>query len=363
MMKRVLTVFFAGMLLASAQQGAPATSGARLLTEKESRELYTRTLQLMESGGFAIPDLARAGTPLIENIRQTIESLQFLGWQNPTLHYRVLTNLRAFLLVSDAVPKPVPFPEQSRRQLAELRDNLAQIEAYFQGQVEEVQRQLRSPDRDQVQRYAEANSTTPPPAAGKPRVVFLGDSITDAWRLNEYFPGRDFINRGISGQITSQMLARMMPDVIALKPEAVIILAGTNDIARGVPVKTIQNNLEAIADLAVQHKIKPVFATVLPVSDYHKGVNPSFERTRMRPAGVINELNGWIKALCARRGFVMANYADAIKNSEGMLPADMAEDGLHPNAKGYRVMAPVALAAIEQTLNPPQPEKRKRRLF
>lgn len=363
MMNRVLGLILAGALLASAQQAPPATPGARLLTEKESRELYTRTIQLMEAGGFAIPDLARAGLPLIENVKQTIESLQFLGWQNPTLHYRVLTNVRAYLLVSDAVPKPVPFPEQSRKQLSELRDNVAQIESYFQALVEQVQRQLRAPDRDQVQRYAEANTTVPPPNAANPRVVFMGDSITDGWRLNEYFTGKDFINRGISGQITSQMLARMIPDVIALKPQAMIVLAGTNDIARGVAMKTIQNNLEAMADLADKHGIKVIFATVLPISDYHKGVNPAYERSRQRPPGVINELNGWIKGFCEKRGYVLANYFDTIKNSEGMLPADAAADGLHPNAQGYRVMAPVALAAIEKSLNPPQPERRKRRLF
>lgn len=363
MAARALMAALLAVPVLMAQQAPPATAGAKMPPQQVAREMYSRTIQLMESGGFAIPDLARAGQPLIENIKQTIESLEFLGWQNPTLHYRALTNLRAFLLISDAVPKPVPYPESSRKQLAELRDNLAQLEVYFQGLVEQLQRDLRSPDRDNVGRYAEQNTRVAPPAANKPRVVFLGDSITDSWRLNEYFPQHDFINRGISGQITSQMLARFLPDVAALKPEAVLILAGTNDIARGVSTKTIQLNLTAIADLADKHGIKPVFSTILPVSDYHKGVNPSYERTKLRPPAVINEMNGWLKTFCQQRGYVLVNYFDAMKSAEGQLQVDLGEDGLHPNAKGYRVMAPLALGGIEQALTPVKPEKKRRRLF
>lgn len=362
MLKRVLAVMVLTGVTVWAQQ-PPATGGAALLGEKQSRELYQRTMQLMESGGFAIPELARAGAPLIENMKQTLESLQFLGWQNPTLHYRMLTNLRAFLLISDAVPKPVPFPEASRKQLSELRDHFATVEVYFQALVEDVQRRLREPDRDQLRRYAEQNTRLGPPAPKQPRVVFLGDSITDGWRLNEYFPDNDVVNRGISGQITSQMLARFQQDVIALKPAAVLVLAGTNDIARGVALSTIQSNLTSMADLADLHKIKLILATVLPVSDYHKGVNPRFEMTRTRPPAVINELNAWIRAFCEKRGYVLVNYHDAMKNHEGQLQADLADDGLHPNAKGYRVMAPLALEGIEKALNPPQPERRRRRLF
>jgi lysophospholipase L1-like esterase len=349
---------------ALAQQAAPpALAPTGLLSDKEARELYTRTVQLMEAGGFALPELARAGAPLIENIRQTVESLEFLGWRNPTLHYKVLTNLRAFLLVSDAVPKPVPFPEASRAQLAELRSNQATVEVYFQALVEQLQRQLREPDRDNLRRYAEANAQLPPPAAGQPRVVFYGDSITDGWRLNEYFPGRDFVNRGISGQITSQMLGRFQADVVTLKPAALIILAGTNDIARGVPPSTIQANFTMMADLADHHGIKIAIASILPVSDYHKDRNPSFERTRQRPPQVINEMNAWLKSFCQRRGYAYVDYFEAMKNAEGLLTTDLADDGLHPNAKGYRVMAPLALAGIEQALTPPKPEQRRRRLF
>lgn len=345
--------------LAPAQTQAPPA----LLPDAEARQLYLRTAQLMEAGGFAIPELARAGAPLIENLRQTVESLEFLGWRNPTLHYRILTNLRAYLLIADAVPKPVPFPEASRTQLAELRNAQATIEVYYQALIDDLQRQLRNPDRDNLRRYAEANTQLPAPSPNKARVVFYGDSITDAWRLNEYFPGRDFVNRGISGQITSQMLGRFQTDVVALKPEAVLILAGTNDIARGVPPETIQANFTMMADLADHHKIHFAIASILPVSDYHKDKNRLFERTPQRPPKAISDMNAWLKRFCEQRGYPFVNYFDAMKNAEGLLTIDLADDGLHPNAKGYTVMAPIALAGIEAALNPPKPERRRRRLF
>jgi lysophospholipase L1-like esterase len=349
--------------IATAQMAPPALAPAPLLPDAEARTLYARTVQLMEAGGFAAPELARAGAPLIENMKQTLESLEFLGWRNPTLHYKMLTNLRAFLLIADAVPKPTPFPEASRRQLSELRDNQLTLEVYFQALVEQLQRQLRDPDRDNLRRYSEANQTLPPPTKDKPRVVFYGDSITDGWRLNEYFPNRDFVNRGISGQITGQMLGRFQTDVTALKPAAMLILAGTNDIARGVPASTIQANFTMMADLADHHGIRLAIASILPVSDYHKDKNPTFERTRQRPPHAIQEMNAWLRKFCEQRGYVYVDYFEATKNAEGLLTIDLADDGLHPNAKGYRVMAPLALAGIEEALSPKQPERRRRRLF
>lgn len=362
-MTRFLVPLIVLATLTPAQVAPPASAPGGLLPDAQARTLYLRNLQLMEAGGFAIPELARAGGPLIENIRQTMESLDFLGWRNPTLHYRILANLRAFLLIADAVPKPMPYPEASRAQIAELRNNMATVEVYFQALVEQIQQQLRDPDRDNLRRYAEANRKLPAPAASQPRVVFYGDSITDGWRLNEYFPDRDFVNRGISGQITGQMLGRFQADVIALKPAAVLILAGTNDIARGVAPSTIQANFQMMGDLANQHNIRVVIATILPVSDYHKDKNPAWERTRQRPPHAINEMNAWLKKFCEERGYTLVDYFDAMKNAEGLLTIDLADDGLHPNAKGYRVMAPLALAGIESALNPPKPDRRRRRLF
>src|SRR5207237_853247 len=126
-----------------------------------------------------------------------------------------------------------PFPQEATRQLAELRDNLNRFDVHFRALLDQRESQLRTADRDNLRRYHDANGQLAPPRAGKHRVVFFGDSITDSWRLNEYFPDEDYVNRGISGQITGQMLGRFKADVVDLKPEAVLILAGTNDLARG----------------------------------------------------------------------------------------------------------------------------------
>lgn len=324
---------------------------------------YNRVLQLIEAGGVASPELGRAGVPLAENMRMAKESLEFLGVRNPQLHYRFIANLKAYLLIAESLPKPVNFPAMAKMQLAEMRDDLLLIEAYFLKQVEQLQADLRSPDRDNTKRYKDANATLAKPDVKNPRVVFLGDSITDGWRLNEYFPGKDFVNRGISGQITSQMLARMQADVVALAPQAVLILAGTNDIARGVEPAVIQNNLTMIFDLADLHKIKVIAASILPVSDHHKLANPSYERTKQRPLWAIQEMNKWIMAQCEKRGYVYLNYYPALAAADGQLAPNLADDGLHPNPQGYRLMAPLALEAIEKSLNPAKPGVKKRRLF
>ncbi len=183
---------------------------------------------------MAVPDLQRASAPVIENVRQACVQLR----ANPGVGestYALLMNLRAYLALAEAVPKPFPFPETARQQFAELRDDSTRLDSHFRALLDQKDAQLRSSDRDHLSRYAEANRKLAPPDAARPRVVFFGDSITDFWRLNEYFPDRDFVNRGIAGQITGEMLGRMKSDVIDLHPAAVLILAGTNDLARGIP--------------------------------------------------------------------------------------------------------------------------------
>jgi lysophospholipase L1-like esterase len=342
----------------------PANDDGRL-SEAQLRQLYARTLQLMEAGGVFVPDLTRAGRPLIESERATLESLRFLGFRNPTLHYRWLATLRAYMLLADTLPKPVPFPEESRKQLAELRDILARTEVCFQLQLDDAQRALREPDRDQLRRYADDNLKLPAPAPGKPRVVFLGDSITDWWPLNEYFPNRDFINRGIAGQITGQMLGRFLNDVVALRPSAVLILAGTNDIARGVDIVTAESNLTAMCDLADHYHIKVILATLLPVHDYNAAQNPAYEQSMWRTPQVIRALKDWSSAFAHKRNYTLLNYYQSLLDARAMLARDYSNDGLHPNSAGYRIMAPLALKAIDDTVGAgkAQPAQRRRRLF
>lgn len=208
------------------------------------------------------------------------------------------------------------------------------------------------------QRYAEANAKLPPPAKSEERVVFMGDSITQGWKLDEAFPGKPYVNRGISGQTTSQMLLRFRPDVIDLKPKVVVILAGTNDIAGNtgpISLELIMGNYGSMIDLAHAHGIKVVFASIMPVSDYNKNAQgtPIIRTVQRKPAEIL-ELNDWIKKTCAERKLVYLDYFSAMADEKGFLKPDIANDGLHPNAKGYELIKPLAEKAIAAALKKKQ---------
>lgn len=208
-------------------------------------------------------------------------------------------------------------------------------------------------DWPNLARYGDANTKVVPPEKKETRVVFMGDSITDAWVRPEYggfFPGKPYIDRGISGQTTPQMLVRFRPDVIALQPKVVVILAGTNDLAGNtgpMPVSAIEDNLVSMAELARANKIRVVLASVLPVSNYghDRSGNPVDMRIKRQPEKIL-ELNAWIKKFAAANGHVYLDYFSATVDDQGLLKRDLSEDGLHPNAKGYAVMAPLAEQAI-----------------
>jgi lysophospholipase L1-like esterase len=206
-------------------------------------------------------------------------------------------------------------------------------------------------DYGNTARYAADNQKLEPPAASEERVVFMGDSITDGWgRGNNgstFFPGKPYVNRGISGQVTAQMLLRFFPDVIALKPKAVLILAGTNDIGGNigpVSLETIENNLMAMCDMARANGIKVILASLTPVCDYHR------PQTEARPPATINALNHWIKDYTARNHFVYLDYFSSTVDDKGFFKAEITNDGLHPNASGYRIMGPLAEKAIAEAL-------------
>lgn len=349
---RWLACFGAAATLAMAQSGA-------LLSNHDALALERRAVQLVESTGLAVPGLARAGAPALEEARQALVNLETAP-QNSGNTYTFLNTVRAYLAIADTVPRPFPFPEEGRRQFGELRDAVDRLDAHFRALLGLKEAELHDPDPDNLKRYAEANQKLGPPSPQRPRVVFLGDSITDGWRLNEYFGSeRDFVNRGIGGQVSGQMLGRMKADVIDLKPRLVLVLAGINDLGRGTPVSAIENNLAMIADLAESNHIEPAFASLLPVSDYHKDVSPQYGRTaRLAPARIL-ELNAWLKAFCERRRFRYVDYYAAVVDKAGFLPADASDDGLHPNAKGYRLMAPVALAAIDGATSADPKAKKK----
>jgi lysophospholipase L1-like esterase len=355
----------AAILLWSAGSGPAQAPGVEpsspLLSNAQVNGLCGRLGELMEAGGVAIPDLQRAAAPVIENTRQNCIQLR-LRPARAQITYSLLTNLRAYLALADSVPKPFPFSDAAQQQLTELRTDANRLDAHFRALIESRDRQLTSPDPANLARYADANRKLAAPVPGKPRVVFFGDSITDIWRLNEYFPDSDYLNRGISGQTAGQLIQRMQDDVINLHPAAVLILIGTNDLARETPVTTIESDYEMLAAMASVNKIKLIFASVLPVSDYHKDQDPTYERRLQRPPVFIKALNDWLQAFCTQHGYTYLDYYTAMLDTAGQLPADLSDDGLHPNAKGFRVMAPLASAAIAKTLPPPATsEKPKKR--
>jgi lysophospholipase L1-like esterase len=207
--------------------------------------------------------------------------------------------------------------------------------------------QLRS-DWANLARYRDANAKVAPPAANENRVVFMGNSITEGWQ--QYFPtmfaGKPYINRGISGQTTPQMLVRFRPDVVALKPKVVVILAGTNDIAGNTGPSTlemIEDNIASMAEVASANGIKVVLSSVLPVFDYPW--KPGLE-----PAPKIIALNKWIKEYAAQHGAIYLDYHSAMADARGGMKEGLASDGVHPNEAGYRLMAPLAEQAIQRAL-------------
>jgi len=250
------------------------------------------------------------------------------------LRFQTLT-LALFLAVSTLAQQPAPTltPDQS---LQKYRDFKAAT--------------LRD-DFGELGRYRAANAALKPPVSGENRVVFFGDSITDFWHLDEYFPGKPYINRGIGGQTTPQMLVRFRQDVIELRPEVVVILAGTNDIAGNtgpMRLEDIEANYASLAELARANNVRVVFSSVLPVHNYTPQSQNLFAG---RAPEKILELNRWMKSyVAAHPDSLYLDYFSAMVDDKGLLKRDLAEDGLHPNAAGYKIMAPLAESAIAQAL-------------
>jgi acyl-CoA thioesterase-1 len=207
--------------------------------------------------------------------------------------------------------------------------------------------QLRT-DWANLARYRDANTNLPPPANDENRVVFMGNSITEVWQryFATMFPGKPYINRGISGQTTPQMLVRFRADVIALEPKVVVVLAGTNDIAGNTGPSTlemIEDNLASMAELASANGIKVVMSSVLPAYDYPW-------KPGLQPAPKIIALNKWIEQYAARHGAIYLDYYSAMVDDRGGMRSELATDGVHPNEAGYRIMAPLVERAIERAL-------------
>jgi lysophospholipase L1-like esterase len=214
------------------------------------------------------------------------------------------------------------------------------------GQIEYTRHLLT--DWASLTRYGSENTELRPAKPGEDRVVFLGDQITEQWRASDggFFPGLPYLNRGIEGQTTPQMLVRFRQDVISLKPKVVVILAGTNDVASYTGPSTegmIAENLMSMVELAKVNGIRVALASVTPVCDCFKN------QTALRPQGKIIGLNGWIKDYAARSGSVYLDYYSALAEGRNF-KKQLNSDGLLPNAAGYAVMVPLAEKAIAEAL-------------
>jgi len=208
----------------------------------------------------------------------------------------------------------------------------------------------KAPEEDwaPLGRYRAENVRVGLPTSAEKRVVFFGDSITEAWvsTAPAFFDGRPYLARGIGGQTTAQMLVRFRQDVIALRPQAVVILAGTNDIAENTgPYRQEDTfgHLKSMAELARAHGIRVVLASILPARDYPW--NPGRE-----PARKIIALNTLLRAYAEKTGLVYLDYHAAMADADGGLKASLGEDGVHPNRAGYDVMGPLAERALQKAL-------------
>lgn len=221
---------------------------------------------------------------------------------------------------------------------------LQKQESYLLNMGSELQMQ----DWPYLKKYEKENSKLPVLLSGQKRIVFLGDSITEFWSVlcPEFFAGKPYINRGISGQTSPQMLIRFRADVIALKPTIVVILAGANDIAGNTGPSTLEmitDNIFSMAELAKAHQIKVILCSVLPAYDFDWKPG-SF------PAEKIVTLNKNIKKYADANEILYLDYYSALVDEQKGLKANYADDGVHPNKAGYEVMAPLLEKAIEKVL-------------
>jgi len=248
-------------------------------------------------------------------------------------------------LLAQTTPTPAPAPAVAP---APARAASTAPSAQTPEQIAAMQAKLN--DWPQLDRYRAENAALAVPAAGEQRVVFYGDSITDGWGrrpgTGTFFPGKPYVNRGISGQTTPQMVVRFQQDVVHLQPAVVVILAGTNDVAGNTGPSTpemTEDNFAAMAAIARQNGIKVVLASITPAYAYPW--KPS-----VQPVPAIHEINQWLKDYSAREHFVYLDYYSALVDDKGGMRPGLSFDGVHPNAAGYAIMAPLAEAAIAQAL-------------
>lgn len=352
--------FVAGSLFLFSVCAASAQSPSNaLLSPPEMQSASGRVLQLMDLAANAVPGLARASEPLRQTTQATVAKLGKTP-KDPSITLEFTNQVKAFLSLSDAFPRPDFFSPTASQQFLELRDSVQRLDRHFAALLVREQEEIRAAAADpyNLQRYAVANSRELAPTPSLPRYVFLGDSAIDGWRLSEYFAGQDFVNRGIAGQTTSQILPRFLADVVALHPLAVVVLAGSGDLAAGISPSAIADNLVMMGDVAKAHSVQPIFASLLPASG---------EAAKTRTPEAVRKVNTWLRDYCIRENFIYLDYFSAMADANGMMKADLTDDGANPNSRGYRAMAPLVMDAIQRLRDmlaaPEDPLKPRRHLL
>lgn len=200
-------------------------------------------------------------------------------------------------------------------------------------------------DWPQLDYYRAANAALPAATAGQDRVVFFGASVAEFWgkRGGQFFPGKPYINRGIGGQTSAQMVVRFRQDVINLHPVAVVFLESTNDISQEMEPEMSEDNWQSIAELAKANGIRMILTSITPSS--HFPWNPG-----LHPAETIRTRNAWLKEYAASHLLTYVDFDPVLANAEGGMKAELTVDGVHPNKEGYVAMAPLVQAAIDKTL-------------
>ncbi|HEX4652390.1 MAG TPA: SGNH/GDSL hydrolase family protein [Granulicella sp.] len=253
-----------------------------------------------------------------------------------------------YLLAASMLFAVSPLLAQTRPPSTPMPAAASATKALTPNEIAAMQTKLN--DWPQLDRYRADNAALPALAAGEQRVVFYGDSITDNWGrrpgTGTFFPGKPYVNRGISGQTTPQMVVRFEQDVVHLQPAVVVILAGTNDVAGNTGPSTpemTEDNFSSMAAIAKENGIKVVLASITPAYQY------PWKRS-VQPVAAIHEINQWLKDYCDREHFVYLDYYSALVDDKGGMRPGLSFDGVHPNAAGYAIMAPLAETAITQAL-------------
>lgn len=284
----------------------------------------------VESVAATFPALETATAEIRLSVKEVGDLLKSSP-DSTSLSYQFLTKLKEFLIIADTLRRPDMTRAGAPGDLDKLRDSIDQFDGHFAAliAVRETKSKAAIADPSDLKRYEDANAAEATWAGPQLRYVFIGDTATEKWPLASAFPGKPFLNRGIAGQTSSQILSRFIADVVALHPEAAIINAGTADLANGADMRQIADNLVMMGDVARAHSVHPIFTSLLPAA------GPGTGNLRVE---TVKQLNEWILNYCVREKLVFVDYYSSLTGPTGALRPEFTDDGLTPNGAAFAIM-------------------------